>query len=130
MSSSLRALSARLARRFGIRHLSSCWKSAWSTDVQRKGYQHFNEQRLLAIDGSTLRLPTSKELIEVFGTVRYMNLKRAVAGPKMAHLFKITSAFEFSVLTLTVPGFKPQKSSKSIVLLTTCAILVHLNCSF
>jgi len=30
----------------------------------------------------------------------------AVAGLKMAHLRKITSAFEFAVLTLTVPGFR------------------------
>jgi hypothetical protein len=33
-------------------------------------------------------------------------LKTAVAGPKMAHLAKITAAFEFSVLTLTVPGLR------------------------
>gem|GEM_PF-3968802 len=56
-----------------------------------------------------------------------VNLNSAVAGPKMAHLAKITAAFEFSVLTLTVPGFKPPKSSKSLVLLTTCAIFVRLN---
>jgi hypothetical protein len=36
-------------------------------------------------------------------------LKRAVAGPKMAHLAKITLAFEFSVLTLTVPGLRLRK---------------------
>ena len=36
-----------------------------------------------------------------------LNLKRAVAGLKTAHLRKITSAFEFSVLTLTVPGLRP-----------------------
>jgi hypothetical protein len=35
-----------------------------------------------------------------------LNLKTAVAGPKMAHLAKITAAFEFSVLTLTVPGLR------------------------
>ena len=28
---------------------------------------------MLAIDGSTLRLPTSEELIKEFGTVRYVN---------------------------------------------------------
>jgi hypothetical protein len=59
-----------------------------------------------------------------------MILKRAVAGLKMAHLSKITSAFEFSVLTLAVPGFKPLKSSKSIVLLNSYAIFILLNCSF
>jgi len=59
-----------------------------------------------------------------------LNLKRAVVGPEMAHLVKITSAFEFSVLTRRVSRFKPPKSSKSIVLLTTCTISVHLNCSF
>jgi hypothetical protein len=37
-----------------------------------------------------------------------MNLKRAVAGFRMAHLAKITAAFEFSVLTLTVPGFRAE----------------------
>jgi hypothetical protein len=37
------------------------------------------------------------------------NLKRAVAGFRMAHLAKITSAFEFSVLTLTVPGLRLRK---------------------
>jgi hypothetical protein len=33
-----------------------------------------------------------------------MNLKTAVAGLKMPHLHEITLAFEFLVLTLTVPG--------------------------
>jgi hypothetical protein len=32
-----------------------------------------------------------------------------VAGLKMAHLTKITSSFEFSVLTLTVPGLRLRK---------------------
>jgi len=60
----------------------------------------------------------------------YIHLNSAVAGPKMAQLAKITSSFEFSVLTLTLPGFKPPKSSKYFVLLSTGTILVHLNCSF
>ena len=37
------------------------------------------------------------------------NLKTAVAGLKMAHLPKIALAFEFSVLTLTVPGLCRRK---------------------
>jgi HSP20 family molecular chaperone IbpA len=37
-----------------------------------------------------------------------MNLKTAVAGPKTAHPDKITAAFEFSVLTLTVPGLRAE----------------------
>jgi hypothetical protein len=37
-----------------------------------------------------------------------MILKTAVAGPKTAHPAKITSAFEFPVLTLTVPGFRAE----------------------
>jgi hypothetical protein len=56
-------------------------------------------------------------------------LKTAVAGPKMAHLAKFTAAFEFSVLTLTVPGLRA-KISKTFVLLTSCTILVLLNCRF
>jgi hypothetical protein len=36
-------------------------------------------------------------------------LKTAVAGLKMAHLPKITLAFEFSVLALTVPGLCRRK---------------------
>lgn len=32
-----------------------------------------------AIDGSTLRLPTSAELVKTFGTVRYMNGRQEVA---------------------------------------------------
>jgi hypothetical protein len=40
-------------------------------------------------------------------TERY-NPKNAVAGPKIAHLVKITLAFEFSVLTLTVPGLRAE----------------------
>jgi hypothetical protein len=32
--------------------------------------------------------------------------KRAVAGLQMAHLPRITSSFELSVLTLTVPGLR------------------------
>ena len=43
-----------------------------------KGHKRFKGHRLLAIDGSTLRLPTSKELINTFGTVRYMNGRQAV----------------------------------------------------
>jgi hypothetical protein len=39
----------------------------------------------------------------------YLNLNSAVAGLKMAHLLKITLAFEFSVLTLTVPGLRLRK---------------------
>jgi hypothetical protein len=58
-----------------------------------------------------------------------LNLKRAVAGLKMAHLPKITSSFEFSVLTLTVSGFKALKSSKYFVLLNSYAIFILLNCS-
>jgi len=38
-----------------------------------------------------------------------MFLKEAVAGLKMAHMRKITLAFEFSVLTLTVPGLRLRK---------------------
>jgi len=37
------------------------------------------------------------------------NLNSAVAAPKTAHLAKITAAFEFSVLTLTVPGLRLPK---------------------
>ena len=36
-------------------------------------------------------------------------LKTAVAGLKMAHLPKITLYFEFSVLTLAVPGLRLRK---------------------
>jgi hypothetical protein len=35
-----------------------------------------------------------------------LNLKTAVADPKTAHPAKITAAFEFPVLSLTVPGFR------------------------
>jgi hypothetical protein len=43
------------------------------------GHRRFKGHRLLAIDGSTLRLPTSRELIETFGTVQYMNGRQEVA---------------------------------------------------
>jgi hypothetical protein len=46
----------------------------------------------------------------------------------MAHLLKITAAFEFAVLTLTVPGFKLPQISKSFVLLSICTIFILLNC--
>ena len=42
-------------------------------------HKRFKGHRLLAIDGSTLRLPTSKELVGTFGTVRYMNGHQGVA---------------------------------------------------
>jgi hypothetical protein len=35
-------------------------------------------------------------------------LKTAVAGPKTAHPALITAAFEFSALTLTVPGLRAE----------------------
>jgi hypothetical protein len=38
----------------------------------------------------------------------WYNPKKAVAGFRMAHLAKITAAFESSVLTLTVPGFRAE----------------------
>jgi tRNA A-37 threonylcarbamoyl transferase component Bud32 len=41
--------------------------------------------------------------------IRDINLETAVAGLKMAHLTKITLSFEFSVLTLTVPGLRLRK---------------------
>jgi hypothetical protein len=48
----------------------------------------------------------------------------------MAHLVKITSAFELSALTLTAPEFKFKiTSSKSIVLLNSWAIFILFNCS-
>jgi hypothetical protein len=37
-----------------------------------------------------------------------MILKTADAGLKMAHLLEITLAFEFLVLTLTVPGLRAE----------------------
>jgi hypothetical protein len=40
---------------------------------------------------------------------RPLNLKRAVAGLEMAHLPKITSSFELSVLTLTAPALRLRK---------------------
>jgi hypothetical protein len=58
---------------------------------------------------------------------RALNLKKAVAGLKKAHLPKITSAFEFSVLTLTVPGLRLRKVQNPLCL---CAIFIRLNCSF
>jgi hypothetical protein len=57
-----------------------------------------------------------------------MNLNSAVAGLKMAHMTKITLSFEFSVLTLTVPGLRLKKSSKYFVLLAICTIFILLNC--
>jgi hypothetical protein len=50
-------------------------------------------------------------------------------GFRMAHLAKITAAFEFPVLTLTVPGFRAE-NIKILCALTSCTILVHLNCRF
>jgi hypothetical protein len=44
------------------------------------------------------------------------------------NLAKITAAFEFSVLTLTVPGLRLREIQKSFVLLATCTIFAHLNC--
>jgi hypothetical protein len=43
-----------------------------------------------------------------------MPLKRAVAGLKTAHLPKITLSFEFSVLTLTVPGLRLRKVQNTL----------------
>lgn len=42
-------------------------------------YKRFRGHRLLAIDGSTLHLPTSQELVNEFGTVRYLNGRQHVA---------------------------------------------------
>jgi hypothetical protein len=63
----------------------------------------------------------------VYGT---FNLKTAVAGLKMAHLPKIALAFEF--LSARPDGARavPPKSSKSCALLSTCTILIALNCRF
>jgi hypothetical protein len=46
----------------------------------------------------------------------------------MAHLLKITVAFEFSVLTLTAAGLKLPQISKSFVLSSICTIFILLNC--
>lgn len=39
-------------------------------------YRTYKGHRLLSIDGSTLRLPTGKELIQEFGVIKYMNGKQ------------------------------------------------------
>ena len=52
-----------------------------------------------------------------------INLKTAVAGLKMAHLHKITLAFEFLVLTLTVPGLR----AKNFKILRAFAYLRHFH---
>jgi hypothetical protein len=59
-----------------------------------------------------LRIPlfVGRALEEKTGSMKLRNLQGALAGPKMAYLFKITSAFEFSVLTLTVLGLGLSKS--------------------
>lgn len=59
-----------------IELLEECVVKPMYTDGNHK---RFKGHRLLAIDGSTLRLPTSKELVEAFGTVRYMNGHQGVA---------------------------------------------------
>jgi hypothetical protein len=56
-----------------------------------------------------------------------LNLDSAVTGLKSARLPKIDSTFDFLVLTLTVPGFKPPKNSKPFVLLSTCTMFILLN---
>ncbi len=38
-----------------------------------------------------------------------INLKTAVAGPKMAHLRENTLSFEFPMPTLTLPGSRSKK---------------------
>jgi hypothetical protein len=40
-------------------------------------------------------------------TAQVINLK-TVAGPQMAHMAKISAAFEIPVLTLTVPGLRAE----------------------
>ncbi|MFO0417731.1 MAG: hypothetical protein ACK5Y6_10610 [Pseudomonadota bacterium] len=47
----------------------------------------------------------------------------------MAHPDKITAAFEFPALTLTVPGLRA-KNFKIVCALSSCAILIDLNCRF
>lgn len=43
-------------------------------------YDTYKGYRLLALDGTTLRLPTSKESRKEFGVVKYMNGKRAIVN--------------------------------------------------
>jgi hypothetical protein len=45
-----------------------------------------------------------------------------VADPKSANPARITAAFKFPVLILTVPGFSAE-NKKFLVLLTSCTIL-------
>jgi hypothetical protein len=52
-----------------------------------------------------------------------LNLKTAVAGLKMPHLHEITLAFEFLVLTLTVPGLR----AKNFKILRAFAYLRHFH---
>jgi hypothetical protein len=59
-----------------------------------------------------------------------MILKTAVAGLKMAHLPKIALAFEFRSAHPDGARVAPPKSSKSCALLSTCTILIALNCRF
>jgi hypothetical protein len=50
-------------------------------------------------------------------------LKTAVAGLKMPHLHEITLAFEFLVLTLTVPGLR----AKNFKILRAFSYLHHFH---
>jgi hypothetical protein len=59
-----------------------------------------------------------------------INLNSAVAGLKMAHLLEITSAFEFAVLTLTVPGLRLRKYQNPLCFRVSAAFSSSLTAEF
>ena len=66
---------------------------------ERKHYKRYRGHRLLAIDGSTLHLPTSKELIETFGAVEYRNeatLASLQVEAKVAVLYDVLNEIPLS----------------------------------
>ncbi len=73
------------------------------------------------------QMAKSTRYFEFFGG---LNLKRAVAGLKIAHLTKITLSLEFLIAHPDGARVVPPKSSKRFVLLRTCAFFILVNRRF
>ena len=63
-------------------------------------FEKFKDRRLLALDGSTLRLPKSKEARERFGIIKYVNGKKTrennIVEGKMTVLYDVLNRIPLS----------------------------------
>jgi len=91
-------------------------------------YDTYQGYRLLALDGTTLRLPTSKESRKEFGVIEYMNGKKAISNnqveAKAAILYDVLNKIPISASIFPGRTNDIKASSQALECLTDKDILI------